>query len=70
MKIAFSFFLLIYSRCGAPTSWAARHTAVCLDIVGTETGNYGKTSRKVSKLPSSVLHSVDDFDKFLMVGVQ
>ena len=32
MKIAFSFFLLIYSRCGAPASWAARHTIVCLDI--------------------------------------
>ena len=31
MKIAFSFFLLIYSRCGAPASWAARHTIVCLD---------------------------------------
>ena len=31
VKIAFSFFLLIYSRCGAPTSWAARHTTVCLD---------------------------------------
>ena len=28
------FFLpvkLIYSRCGAPASWAARHTIVCLD---------------------------------------
>ena len=33
MKIAFSFFLLIYSRCGAPASWAARHTIVCLDSV-------------------------------------
>ena len=32
MKIAFSFFLLIYSLCGAPASWAARHTIVCLDI--------------------------------------
>ena len=32
MKIAFSFFLLIYSRCGAPASWAARHTIVCLDL--------------------------------------
>ena len=30
VKIAFSFFLLIYSRCGAPASWAARHI-VCLD---------------------------------------
>ena len=37
MKIAFSFFLLIYSRCGAPASWAARHTIVCLDIGYTET---------------------------------
>ena len=33
VKIAFSFFLLIYSRCGAPASWAARHTIVCLDFV-------------------------------------
>ena len=32
VKIAFSFFLLIYSRCGAPASWAARHTIVCLDM--------------------------------------
>ena len=32
VKITFSFFLLIYSRCGAPASWAARHTIVCLDI--------------------------------------
>ena len=31
MKIAFSFFMLIYSRCGTPASWAARHTTVCLD---------------------------------------
>ena len=30
-KIAFSFFLSIYSRCYAPASWAARHTTVCLD---------------------------------------
>ena len=34
VKIAFSFFLLIYSRCGAPASWAARHTIVCLDTTG------------------------------------
>ena len=33
MKIAFSFFLLIYSWCGAPASWAARHTIVCLDLI-------------------------------------
>ena len=32
VKIAFSFFLLIYSRCGAPASWAVRHTIVCLDL--------------------------------------
>ena len=25
------FFLIIYSRCGTPASWAARHTTVCLD---------------------------------------
>ena len=35
VKIAFSFFLLIYSRCGAPASWAARHTIVCLDDTHT-----------------------------------
>ena len=33
VKMTFSFFLSIYSRCGAPASWAARHTTVCLDIV-------------------------------------
>ena len=33
VKIAFSFFLLIYSWCGAPASWAARHTIVCLDTI-------------------------------------
>ena len=22
----------MYSRCGVPASWAARHTTVCLDI--------------------------------------
>ena len=38
MKIAFSFFLLIYSRCGAPASWAARHTIVCLDVVKVNIG--------------------------------
>ena len=31
VKMTFSFFLQIYSRCGAPASWAARHTTVCLD---------------------------------------
>ena len=42
VKIAFSFFLLIYSRCGAPASWAARHTIVCLDIAITITRQYSK----------------------------
>ena len=32
VKMTFSFFLLIYSRCGAPASWAARHTTMCLNI--------------------------------------
>ena len=31
VKIAFSFFLLLYSQCGTPASWATRHTTVCLD---------------------------------------
>jgi len=31
VKIAFLFFLLITHLCGAPASWAARHTTVCLD---------------------------------------
>ena len=30
--MTFSFFLSIYSRCGAPASWAARHTTVCLEL--------------------------------------
>jgi len=33
VKIAFLFFLLITHLCGAPASWAARHTTVCLDDV-------------------------------------
>ena len=32
VKMTFSFFLSIYSRCGALASWAARHTTVCLDM--------------------------------------
>ena len=31
--MTFSFFLSIYSRCGAPASWAARHSIVCLDLI-------------------------------------
>ena len=34
--MTFSFFLSIYSRCGAPASWAARHTIVCLDTLMIE----------------------------------
>ena len=34
--MTFSFFLSIYSRCGAPASWAARHTIVCLDTVSAD----------------------------------
>ena len=33
VKMTFSFFLSVYSRCGAPASWAARHTIVCLDVM-------------------------------------
>jgi len=33
MKTTSLFFLLITHGCGAPASWAARHTTVCLDIV-------------------------------------
>jgi len=32
MKIALLFFLSIYSWRGAPASWAARYTTVCLDV--------------------------------------
>ena len=35
VKITFTFFLLIYSQCGAPASWAARHTTVCLGYYTT-----------------------------------
>ena len=38
VKITFSFFLLIYSRCGAPDSWATRHAIVCLDHLFIVTG--------------------------------
>ena len=42
--MTFSFFLSIYSRCGAPASWAARHTTVCLDS--------GETATKVLRVLS------------------
>ena len=32
-EIMFSFFLSIYSQCGALASQAARHTTVCLDTI-------------------------------------
>ena len=32
VKMTFSYFLSIYSQCGVPASWAARHTIVCLDL--------------------------------------
>ena len=32
VKMTFSFFLSICSRCSAPASWATRHTVVCLVI--------------------------------------
>jgi len=32
MKITLFFFLLITHGCGAPASWAARHTTMCLDL--------------------------------------
>ena len=43
VKMTFSFFLSIYSRCGAPASWAARHTIVCLDTCrgGSRGGAFG-----------------------------
>ena len=50
MKIAFSFFLLMYSRCGAPASWAARHTIVCLDF----THIIGHNSLNVHRIPTKV----------------
>ena len=31
VNMTVSFFLSIYPQCGAPASWAARHTIVCLD---------------------------------------
>ena len=69
MKIAFSFFLLIYSRCGAPASWAARHTIVCLDTMAARdfadmyTQSMGAAGPRatgvyVSKIPSS--HGTSD----------
>jgi len=35
VKIALLFFLLITHGCGAPASWAAWHTTVCLDVYET-----------------------------------
>jgi len=31
VKVTFSFLLSIYSRCGAPASYATRHSTVCHD---------------------------------------
>ena len=44
VKITFSFFLSIYSRCGAPASWAARHTIVCLELTVWRAGFLGRTT--------------------------
>ena len=56
VKIAFSFFLLIYSRCGAPASWAARHTIVCLDkcnkLSSCTTIYYVQSNMLLQALPS------------------
>ena len=40
VKMTFSFFLLIYPRCGTLASCAARHTIVCLDTVYTSLCHY------------------------------
>jgi len=44
VKIALLFFLLITHVCGAPASWATRHTTVCLDhILYWASSNMGKS---------------------------
>jgi len=58
VKIAFLFFLLITHLCGAPASWAARHTTVCLDsmmIVVKMHVNFNDTLVKVYNNLSSLL---------------
>ena len=52
--MTFSFFLSVYSRCGAPASWAARHTTVCLDV----TTLLGRILALYSKYLYCYVHSV------------
>ena len=52
VKIAFSFFLLIYSRCGAPASWAERHTTVCLDQTEFGTNSNVQKRKRISAYSS------------------
>jgi len=47
VKIAFLFFLLITHLCGAPASWAARHTTVCLDIFSSLKNDYVDAETKI-----------------------
>ena len=56
VKIAFSFFLLIYSRCGVPVSWAARHTIMCLDLHETnyEVHNMHVCMHTLTRIPYNV----------------
>ena len=57
VKIAFSFFLLIYSRCGAPASWAARHTIVCLDPLTSKFTNKSLTYVTISQTNLTVVNA-------------
>ena len=63
VKITFFVFLSIHSQCDATASWAARHTIVCLDIMGCSwliwPFPFGATlisSCSIFSSPSDVLH--------------
>ena len=58
VKMTFSFFPSIYSRCGAPASWAARHTIVCLDLIKNSQAVKKGVAPKTAKVKKDVKSKV------------
>jgi len=68
VKIAFLFFLLITHWCGAPASWAARHTTVCLDLfVSLMSKYYLEVVVKVIYVPFTAPDNIYVFVTKLMI---
>ena len=59
MKIAFSFFLLMYSQCGVLASWATRHTIMCLDLNHQSTSQQVNATESSSNTKEQVWHGLD-----------